>query len=160
MKNKLFIACFKSNNADKKACYKKYRNKLTHITYHAKRNYYENLIKSNNRNPSQTWSVIKEITECKKPSQKSKLPSVLLIENQMIDTDSHEFPDKLCEYFANIGTKLANNVPKTNNSSKILPVAACSHLLFKKYVKKMLFLALTMLNLTPHQDQMKSLQNL
>ena len=36
----------------------------------------------------------------------------------MIDTDSHEFPDKLCEYFANIGTKLANNVPKTNNSFK------------------------------------------
>ena len=36
MKYKLFIACFKSNNADKKASYKKYRNKLTHIKYHAK----------------------------------------------------------------------------------------------------------------------------
>ena len=36
--------------------------------------------------------------------------------------------------------------------SKFLQVAACSHLLFKKYVKKMLFLALTMLNLTPHDE--------
>ena len=65
MKNKLFRVCFKSNNADKKALYKKYRNKLSHIKYLAKRNYYENLIKSNNRNPSQIWSVIKEIIECK-----------------------------------------------------------------------------------------------
>ena len=31
MKNKLFRACFKSNNADKKAVYKKYLNELTHI---------------------------------------------------------------------------------------------------------------------------------
>ena len=117
MKNKLFRACFKSNNADKKPFYKKYRNKLSHIKYHAKRNYYENLVKSNNRNPSQKWSAIKEIIECKKSSKKSKLPSALLIENQMINTDSHVFLDKLWEYFANIGTNLANNIPQTNNNS-------------------------------------------
>ena len=51
----------------------------------------------------------KEIIECQKPSKKSKLPSALLIENQMINTDSHVFLDKLCEYFANIGT---NNIEK------------------------------------------------
>ena len=117
IKNKLFRACFKSNNADKKAFYNKYRHKLSHIKYHAKRNYYENLIKSNNRNPSQIWSVIKEIIECKKSSKKSKLPSALLIENQMMNTDSHVFLDKLCEYFTNIGTNLANNIPQTNNNS-------------------------------------------
>ena len=33
-KNKLFRACFKSNNADKKGVYEKYLNKLTHIKYH------------------------------------------------------------------------------------------------------------------------------
>ena len=36
----------------------------------------------------------------------------------MIDTDSHVFLDKLCEYFANIGTNLANNIPQTGNSFK------------------------------------------
>ena len=45
------------------------------------------------------------------------MPSALLIENQMIHTDSHTFLDKLCEYFANIGTNLANNIPQTNNNS-------------------------------------------
>ena len=49
---KIITGCFKSNKADKKACYKKYRNKPSHIYFHAKRNHYENLIKSNNRNPS------------------------------------------------------------------------------------------------------------
>ena len=103
--------------ADKKVIYEKYLNTLTRIKYHAKRNYYENPIKSNNRNPSQIWSVIKEIIDCKKSSQKSILPSALLIENQMIDTDSHMFLDKLCEYFANIGINLASNIPQTNNNS-------------------------------------------
>ena len=61
----------------------------------------------------------KKIIDCKKSAKKSKLPSPLLIENQMIDTDSHVFLDKLCDYFANIGTNLANNIPQTNNSFKI-----------------------------------------
>ena len=125
IKDKLFRACFKSNNANKKAVYKKYLNKLSHIKYHAKRNYYENLIKSNNRNPSQIWSVIKEISNFKKFSKKSKLPSVLLIENQMIDTDSHMFLDKLCEYFANIGTNLEHNIPQTNNNSFKIFTGSC-----------------------------------
>ena len=119
MKNKLFRARFKSNNADKKAFYKKYRNTLSPIKYHAKRNYRENLIKSINRKPSQIWSVTKEIIESKKYSKKSKMPSALLSENQMIETDSHMFLDKLCEYIAYIGTKLANNIPQMNNSFKI-----------------------------------------
>ena len=55
------------------------------------------------------------------------MPSALLIENQMIDTDFHVFLDKLCEYFANIGTKLANDIPKTNNSFKFF-TSSCVHL--------------------------------
>ena len=127
MKNKLFRSCFKNNNTDKKAVYKKYLNKRAHIKYHAKRNYYENLIKSNIRNPSQIWSVIKKIIDGKKSSKKSKLPSVSLIENQVIDTDSDMFLDKLCEYFANIGINLANNVPQTNNNSFKIFTRSCVH---------------------------------
>ena len=65
-KNKLFRRYFKSNDVDKRVFYRKYLNKLTHIKYHAKRNYYENLIKTNNQNSSHIWSIIKEIIECKK----------------------------------------------------------------------------------------------
>ena len=54
-KNRLFQK-YKSNNSDssKKQQYKKYLNKLTHIKNIVKRSYYENLIKKNKRNPSQT----------------------------------------------------------------------------------------------------------
>ena len=54
-----------------------------------------------------------------KSSTKSKLPSALLIENQIVNTDSQVFLNKLCEYFAHTRTNLANNIPQTNNSFKI-----------------------------------------
>ena len=90
-KNKLFRRYFKGNDFDKKAFYTKYLNELTHIAYHAKRNYYENLIKTNNQNSSQIWSIIKEIIECKKNSTKNKLPTAFLIENQMVNTNLQVF---------------------------------------------------------------------
>ena len=43
----------------------------------------------------------------------------------MINTDSHVFLNKLCEYFANIGTNLANNVPQTNNNSLKIFTSSC-----------------------------------
>ena len=57
-KNELFRRYFKSNDADKKDFYRKYLNILTHIKYHAKRNYYGNLIKINNESFSQIWLII------------------------------------------------------------------------------------------------------
>ena len=57
-KNKLFRKLFKSNNPKEKTFYKKYLNKLTHVKYAAKRNYYKKLIKTNSKNSSQTWSAI------------------------------------------------------------------------------------------------------
>ena len=117
-KNKLFKTFFKSNNPEKKAYYKRCMNKLTHIKHHAKRCYYETLIKTNNRNSSQIWSIIDEIIDRKK-SKKINLPSFLLVENQMINTDSPTFLDKLCEYFANIGANMARNVPKSSNCFKL-----------------------------------------
>ena len=46
----------------------------------------------------------------------------------MIDTDSHLFLDKLCEYFANIDTNLANNIPQTNNNSFKIFTCSCVQL--------------------------------
>ena len=94
-------------------------NKLTYIKYHAKRNYYENLIKTNNQNSSEIWSIMKEIIECKKNSTKSKLLTAFLIENQMVKTDSQVFLDNLCEYFANIEANMAKNVPPNIYSFKL-----------------------------------------
>ena len=43
----------------------------------------------------------------------------------MINTDSYVFLDKLCEYFANIGTNLANNISQTNNNSFKIFTSSC-----------------------------------
>jgi len=43
--NRLFRSYYKSNDSNKKAVYKKYFNKLTHIKFQARRNYYKNLKK-------------------------------------------------------------------------------------------------------------------
>ena len=115
-KNKLFRQYFKSNDPAKKNFYKKYLNKLTHIKFHAKRSYYENLIKSNYNNSSQSWSIIKEIIECKQSAKKSKLPSEMFIDNLLTDTNSQIFLDKSCNYFANIGASMSKSIPNTKNS--------------------------------------------
>ena len=74
-KNKLFKKYFENKNIDtdksKKEHYKKYLNKLTHVKNLAKRIYYENSIKCNNNNPSQTWSIIKEIIDHKNSAKKN-----------------------------------------------------------------------------------------
>ena len=71
-KNKFFRKLFKSNNPEEKTFYKKYLNKLTHVKETSKRNYYENLIKTNSKNSSQTWSAIREVIDCKHSSNKLK----------------------------------------------------------------------------------------
>ena len=47
------------------------------------------------------------------------MPSSLLVENQIIKTDSPTFLDKLREYFANIGANMARNVAKSSNCFKV-----------------------------------------
>ena len=91
-------------------------NKLTRIKFQAKRIYFENLVKSNSNNSTQTWSIIKKIADCKQFSKKSKLPSELSVDNEMINANSQIFLDKLCDYFANIGATMSKNVPNKKNS--------------------------------------------
>ena len=97
--------------------YKKYLNKLTHVKNLAKRNYYESIIKNNNKNSSQIWSVINEIVDYKNSASKGKFPSAITIENETVKTDSQKFLDKLCKYFAKIGANMSKNLPHTNTSS-------------------------------------------
>ena len=118
-KNRLFKKYYKSNSSDfsKKQQYKKYLNKLTHIKNIAKRSYYENLIKKNKRNPSQTWSITKDIIDFKNSTNKPKLPSTIMIRDEKIKTDSKNFLDIACEYFANIGANMSKKLPFSNSSS-------------------------------------------
>ena len=123
----MFRKLFKRNNPKEKTFYKKYLNKLTHVKEAAKRNYNENLIKTNSKNSSRTWSAIREIIDCKHSSDKLKLPSTISIENQFYKIDSKPFLDKLCDYFATIGATLSKNIAPRNNSSFKIYSKCCVH---------------------------------
>ena len=113
-KSKLFKKYFKNKNFDtdksKKEHYKKYLNKLAQVKNLAKCIYYENLIKCNNNNPFQTWSIIKEIIDYKNSTKKTVLPSAITIEDESVRTDTFKFAESLCKFFTNIGTKMFPNL--------------------------------------------------
>ena len=67
-KNKLFKSSYKCSDPSKIKFYKKYCNKLTHIKYYGKRQYYNNLLNSNENNQKTTWAIINQIIDCKSKS--------------------------------------------------------------------------------------------
>ena len=120
----------KNNDTDKskKEHYKKYLNKLAHVKNLAKRIYYKNLIKCNNNNLSQNWSIIKEIIDHKNSAKKTVLPSVITIEDESMRTDTLKFAESLCEYFANIiGTKMSQKLPCSDAFSFKIHSKSCMH---------------------------------
>ena len=116
-KNRLFRTHYRSNNPIKKQIYKKHLNKLTHVKYLAKRQYYENVIKNNQGNSRQTWSVIGKIIDYKNATNQSKMmPATMEINNHVYDTNSETFLNNVCNYFANVGSLMAKNLPNQHNS--------------------------------------------
>ena len=105
-KNKLFKSCYKCSEANKIELYKKYRNKLTHVKSFAKSQYYNKLLTENLSNPKKTWEVLGQIIEGRSKSR-NKLPTSLKINGQICETDSDEFLNQMCEYFANVGSNLS-----------------------------------------------------
>ena len=122
-KNRLYKKYFnnKNDNTDnfKREFYKKYLNKLTLIKNLAIRTYYEKLLKTNYKNTSKTWSIIKEIVDHKNFSNKFNLPAVISVENEIVRADSLKFLECLCKFFINIRKNMFNNLPCSKFSFKI-----------------------------------------
>ena len=57
--------------------------------------------------------------------KKSKLPSELSVDNEMINTNSQIFLDKLCDYFANIRATMSKNIPNEKNSVLKIQCKSC-----------------------------------
>ena len=71
-----------------------------------KSNYYEKLIKENNKNPSGLWKTLNEITSRSKPSS---APSSI-ISNGMEHKDTKSIASLFNNFFTNIGITLANAI--------------------------------------------------
>ena len=77
------------------------------------------MLKTNYKNPSKTWSIIREIVDHKNSYNKSNLPPVISVENEIVRTDSLKFLECLCVFFTNIGRNMSNNLPFSKFSFKI-----------------------------------------
>ena len=73
-----------------------------------------------------SWSVIREIIDNKSTSN-INLPPALRVNNKAYETDSNEFLDHMCKYFANIGSTLAKKVNKAHDSNLKITSKSCLH---------------------------------
>ena len=114
----------------------------------AKRSYYDNLMKKNERNPSQTWSLIKDIIDFKNSKNKAKLPSTIMIKDEKIKTDSKKYLNIACKYFANIGANMSKKLPFSNSSSFKIHSKSC--------MKSFLLEKITLEEINFYSDNLKS----
>ena len=140
-KNNLFKSCYKCSDPNKIKFYKKYCNKLTHLKFFAKRQYYHNILRDNRNDPKATWSVIKQIVDCKSYSS-NKLPSSLKINNQLYETDSDEFLNQMCEYFANVGSTLSNTTKFFSPKVKIFSKSSLKSFMLQDFTESEVSLAI------------------
>ena len=77
------------------------------------------MLKTNYKYPSKTWSIIREIVDHKNSYNKSNLPPVISVENEIVRTDSLKFLECSCEFFTYIGRTMSNNLPFSKFSFKI-----------------------------------------
>ena len=95
--------------------YRIYRNKLTSLIRLSKKNYYYNYFESNLNNAKQTWKGINELIS----KNKNKQRTIRCLKSNNVNGltfDPKDMSNIMNRYFAEIGSKLANNIPSTNNS--------------------------------------------
>ena len=83
-------------------------------------------MRKNSDNPKKSWSVIREIIDNKSTSN-INLPPTFRVNNKTYETDSNEFLDHMCKYFANIGSTLAKKVNKAHDSNLKITCKSCLH---------------------------------
>jgi hypothetical protein len=112
-KNDLYKTFLKTKSQYYHLKFKTYRNKINHLLKISKRKYYNDYFCKNNNNMKKTWKGIKQIISIK--SQMNNVPTKIKKEQNEI-TDSDQIANAFNEYFANIGTGFADEIPKVDKS--------------------------------------------
>jgi hypothetical protein len=107
-KNKLYQKCLRNPCSVNATQYKNYKNKLNHSIRIAKRLYYERKLEHVKSNTKNTWKILNEVINKKKPTR--KLPHEFKVNNQFI-SNPKAIADRFCDYFTNIGPNLAKTIP-------------------------------------------------
>ena len=93
--------------------YKQYSNKLNKLLSEAEKDHYEKRLNENRNNLRKSWRILKDaINQKKVTSSCSKF-----VVNGKTTTDKMKIANGFNQYFVNIGTTLASNIPQGNKSS-------------------------------------------
>ena len=125
-KNYLYKKFLKNPTLQNKSCYTVYKNKLYSLIRISKKNYLSKKFNQEKGNVKGTWKLINSLLN--KNRQKAN-PSYFIQDEKRID-DNKEIADSFSDYFVNIGTRLASNLPLCNTAFESFLNNRCSHSLF------------------------------
>ena len=98
---------------NKKINFKTFENIVNINIAETKRLYYHNTFQNYKNNVKQTWNVIHDTLD--KRNQKTNLP-ISIEHNNTLITDPNKLANTFNDYFANIGTNLAENICQYGNN--------------------------------------------
>ena len=110
----------KTGSANFYNAYKKARNELNSLIKSAKARYYNDALNQCKKDPKAMWKTINQLT-----TKKSKTTNINeLVIDQKVITEPEKIADSLNTYFNEIGSVLAKDLPKGDNSFEkyIVPV--------------------------------------
>ena len=112
-KEKLFKKTISHPTTANKAFYSRYMNKLTTFMRAAKRKFYAEKIQYYKHNSKQTWNVSNDILG---RSNKSTSPNsqIVFYINNVLNSDPKMITSKFRNFFTNLDSNLAQNIPLTN----------------------------------------------
>ena len=112
-KNKLYKNYLKTKSVHYYTRFKIYRNKINHLLWISKRNYYNSYFAIKQGNSKLIWKGIKSIINVK-----SKVPGTptVINENDSEISDPNKIADAFNRYFLNVGETLDNEIPKVIKS--------------------------------------------
>ena len=115
-KNKLYEIYMKYDTGFNKITYTQYKNQLTSILKRHEKEYYKSLLETNKNNLKKTWTVIRNVVNnCKQ----TKLNDSFSYNNSII-TDKKTISNKFNDYFVNIGSTLAAQIPTSGPFKRYL----------------------------------------
>ena len=114
IKNKMYVASIKSQTLLSKNKYLDYKRTLQKLLRKAERNHYDELFKQNVGNIKKSWDLIREVIG---KASKRKIHNEFKI-NGKSTSDTNVICNAFNDFFVNIGTKLCESLPHSNESFK------------------------------------------
>ena len=113
IKNKLFYKSLKSKTSYDQQMYNIHRNKVSKLKQEEERKHIASLLEANKANLRKTWAVLKSIINKKRDK---RVQTRFRLANHDIITDKKLISEGFNDFFANIGPKLASNIPQQTTS--------------------------------------------